>query len=362
MKVGVWHQQAFTITTISMVEAQISSIPTRWAILMMALALSAVTMFSLTKIDRFFVANQQLLSNTAFEGANKVWKRSGEGEIRFSENLATLTNQTVQNQTYYQTFDVDAPGYFRVSLIAAVEEVLPGKFHWEKASVSVYLLDSEGNRFDTIPILEAEGTIAMSEYSQRIYLGKNVEQATIDVRLLNTSGAISVGKIVISSLDEYLTYKTARNILSVVWAVYFSVLVFYLLRNTDGAMLKLCVLFGMLSVLGAIAPAFFVEIFKEIVSTILNTLAIGSLIGDLMIVSHFSIFLCVGVIAGWLYRKAGFIFVISAVLVFAVVTESVQVLVRTRTPSVDDLLVDSAGGLIGILIGICAMTISRLLR
>jgi len=68
-------------------------------------------------------------------------------------------------------------------------------------------------------------------------------------------------------------------------------------------------------------------------------------------IGHFVIFTSLGLFGGLNGQKFGYLFAGLAVAVFAIITEVLQLLVARRTASLDDLLIDLSGALIGLIIG-----------
>ena len=62
-----------------------------------------------------------------------------------------------------------------------------------------------------------------------------------------------------------------------------------------------------------------------------------------------------------LWRKYGIYFALAAIAVLALATEALQTMVYGRTTSVGDLVVDTAGGLTGLLVGVLIAELIRLM-
>ena len=68
-------------------------------------------------------------------------------------------------------------------------------------------------------------------------------------------------------------------------------------------------------------------------------------------VGHFVLFTGLGFFAGLNGRKFGFVFLAGATITFALISEVLQLLVVSRTPSIADLLIDASGVLLGLALG-----------
>jgi hypothetical protein len=171
----------------------------------------------------------------------------------------------------------------------------------------------------------------------------------------------------VSQLQELPLFKKIKYALMALWTLVFALFVWIAFRVL--ALPQTILLGGVLVVglVGVMLPDGLMTSVNSIVSNLLptnliakagNALAglfgygtLGSS-GEIGKMGHFAVFLVLGAIAGFNFRKIGVVFGVGAIAAFASLTEALQLLVVGRTTSINDFLIDVTGGVIGMCIGI----------
>ena len=110
-------------------------------LLMLAVVLASVTIFCMQYLERFFVAEEQLLIDPQFSAKNVHWDEKGGGVVTFQNNQLTISNIPATNKNVFQNIKVDVPAYYRFEFKAGVDEVIPASTEkWALATIVLSLI------------------------------------------------------------------------------------------------------------------------------------------------------------------------------------------------------------------------------
>lgn len=341
----------------------------KWLILAMLLLLSLLTMYLLVSVDRFHVANPQLLIDPQFQQGNRFWQESGSEQVTFDGESASILNSSGASHSISQNVKIDTPAYIQFSFTGSSNNVVPGSKEWARASGTIIYRDRQGDRVSSHMSAVLDGTIENKKYTHLELLREQLGSIDIVFRLLQAGGEFTVSDPVLSLLEEAPFYNKMKVIILVVWLgllFWLSVTAYRMMSR------KLLSLFMVLAIAVAIAVLMpqhlMVEITQKIAAStphlflsstrtfLFQVFGINDLAGtgaEVSKLGHFAAFLLIGLLASRVSFQLGVIFTVAAISVFALLTESLQLLVVGRSPRVSDFALDVAGGVIGLLLGVC---------
>lgn len=354
----------------------------KWVLVVLAVVLAIVTIYSLRNIDRFFVEKEQLLVDPQFLSGKAHWEEQGSSKISTSGNQLVITNNLGASHSVFQTVAVEPPAFYRFDFDAGVKDVVPTREDvWAKASAAVVFYDKNGERRGSTTIAYLEGSQAIKSYSENLLIR---ESASIEFafRLFSAGGEFMIANPVISRLQEFPFYKNVRIAIVVAWLLFSGLLLFLLWRLAGAwnllALIALCgaALVGVMmpeammsavnqKIAGLLPQIFFTES-RRLLGFIYEGNKFISAGSEVSKVGHFIVFTLLGVFAGLRWKKVGIFFALACIAVFAFVTEALQMLVNGRMTSVGDLITDIVGGIIGLAIGVallwCFQAMRRLVK
>ena len=340
----------------------------KWLVLLAVVLTQLLTVVLLKNTERFYVEKQQLLSDPEFVQGDAFWRQQGDGYIQHNGKTISLINDVKGNHFISQTVPIDQSGHYAVSFEAAIGNVAGATQNYGGAEVIVVYRNQQGStNSHGKRLLLATGTRPMATYSRTLHLGGEIGSVDIAARLKNASGKLTVSNFVVSRLQELPLFKKIKYALIAVWVLVFAAFGWIALRVLSRPQATL--LTGTLTVglVGVLLPDGLMTSLNSLVETLLpaalitatgnalaglfgfSSLAGGAEIGKM---GHFAVFLLLGVIAGFNFRKIGLVFSMAVIATFAALTESLQLLVVGRTTSFIDFLIDVSGGAIGLCVGI----------
>jgi hypothetical protein len=340
----------------------------KWMVLAAVVLLQLLTIVLLTNTERFYVEKQQLLNDPEFVQGGTFWKENGNGFIQHNGSAVSVVSDTKTSHAIYQTIPIEEPGHFTVSFESAISNVATVAEGYGGAELVVVYRNKLGStNGHGKRLFLASGSRPMSPYSHTLHLGREIGSVDISARLKNASGKFTVMNLQVSQLQELPLFKKIKYALMALWTLVFALFVWIAFRVL--ALPQTILLGGVLVVglVGVMLPDGLMTSVNSIVSNLLptnliakagNALAglfgygtLGSS-GEIGKMGHFAVFLVLGAIAGFNFRKIGVVFGVGAIAAFASLTEALQLLVVGRTTSINDFLIDVTGGVIGMCIGI----------
>ena len=349
----------------------------RWASLFISLLLVAATYFSLTTFDRFVPVIDQMIVNPLFLDGMQHWREEGSGNVLPNKTNVTIKSMGTGTYMVFQTVPIDMPGYYRISFRARAEQIAidPNAGSWAGPGILLRYVKDDGKRKYGTPTFIPSGA-GQNNFQLNKFVQKDATAVDVGIWIREASGQILLESISLSKLEQTRSYGFLKIITLVVWSLIGVALVVSAVRAMSiFNFLGVVTLCGV-ALLGALMPE---ELLKQVIQNLSaifpqNLLPPDSLRKDSTGIfnhvdsnhvfadfGHLIVFTGLGFFAVLNGRKFGFIFLVASALVFALTTEVLQLLVARRTASLNDLLVDVAGVLLGLILGyICLLLYEKI--
>lgn len=340
----------------------------KWLVLVAVVLLQVLTVVLLTNTERFYVEKQQLLNDPEFVQGTAFWKQDGNGFIQHNGSAVSVVSDEKISHAIYQTIPIEESGHFTVSFESAISNVSTVAEGYGGAELVVVYRNKLGStNGHGKRLFMASGTRPMAPYSRTLHLGREIGSVDIAARLRNASGKFTVMNLQVSQLQELSLFKKIKYALIALWLLVFSAFVWIAFRVLS---LPQTILLGgalVVGLVGVMLPDGLMTSVNSLVSSLLPTRLIASAgnalaglfgysslgsSGEIGKMGHFAVFLILGAIAGFNFRKIGVVFGVAVLAAFASLTEALQLLVVGRNTSINDFLIDVTGGVIGMGIGI----------
>jgi hypothetical protein len=337
----------------------------KWAGLFFIFVLAVITYLWITGMEQFYVVDQQALSDPDFLQSERYWKQTAHKSslITFSGDSVNIEHGALTGSQVVQKLIVKSPLFLRLSVDASGKEITTTGRPFAGGSVALVLNNEDGSKVKNT-VMTIDRSMPIRNYSDVFYIDETVASVAVAIRLLGAKGVFTVQNPELSVLAEFPVFETSRMVLATFWCIVGCFLIYWggghLPRSAFlfGGGLVFAVVVGVLMPGGTIAGVNKV-LFGMLPSGTANSAvwlhaAVVGLGGTqpwsgISKVGHFLAFFLIGVLLGRYYRKIGVLYGISLVVVFAIVTEVLQLLVFARSTSIRDVYIDSAGGVLGLL-------------
>lgn len=318
------------------------------------LILSLVTPLIFTAVDRYQISGDELLVNNTFHQNLEGWQIIGGGVtvgdgsqpiVRVTSNYGNGTvalRQTLKNIKRGQPVKLEAD--------MKIREVGSGEKVWEAARIIFVGMDDNGRSIYSLPHILAmtNGTDDWLRYSKVFLPTAEAASYYVEIQLVNVKGTIWVKGLSLKPVKETSAYRLLWSLTVLAWTMVtvwlltpYRHLIFASNRNI------LLVIMVAIAVFGALVPVYL----KYEVVLLLGSLHpwLDSEV-TLFRVGHFLVFCLLSTVVFWRASagRSG-MFRIGLLILFAMVTEILQLLVEGRTPRVTDFLVDISGIGVGLL-------------
>ncbi len=323
--------------------------------------------------DRYEIIGDNLLQNPQFHDDFLGWQVQGRDSVAAQEGILTLSNPVKNDSSPVSAMQTMAvpPGQrlLFLSCEARATDVVPGAKRWETARVVLVPLTSEGQARHDVPHMLASlyGTTPWAKFERVFRVPEENATVSVVVQLLNASGTLEVRSISLRSAIENPANTKWRYALMLAWLIVGLWIVWPLLRTAHRHIGRTGVLvIGSILLVGVLMPASVKEALtpsyllseREAQGPFRVDLQTASpfryelLPTDLNIhkLAHLLLFAAIGYL---LIARRPYRIPISAQIgiigLFALATESMQVLASGRDGSLSDVLIDLIGVCCGLL-------------
>ena len=316
--------------------------------ILVVLTLSVGTILLFNVVDRYQFSGRELLVNNNFHQKLEGWEEVGAGVVVIGDGqpVVRLTSEDDHESVAIKQVlgSLGKDQLVRFSGEMKTEGVEPAGKEWQGARLMLVGLNDDGTPMYEVPhVLTARHGTADWEYFSKVFAPNDgVAELQVVVQLLKVKGSVWVKGLSLRPVSERPIYKAYWVVDVVVWiAVMFWVLAPYrhVAISSIWHMLIIIMLAGIL--VGVLMP----PDFKNSVGSMLrSSFPWISDAGALFRVGHFLSFASLSLVVFWKARSRRDVFEKLGLLVlFAMVTEVLQLLVDGRNSQVWDFFSDAAG-------------------
>lgn len=330
-------------------------------------------LFSVT-YPQYEIVGENLLQNPLFQDNVLNWQVQKKDSVSAHDGILTLSNPVKNNNSSISaTQTVTVPSGQRLLFLsceARTLDVVTGAKPWETARVVIFPLTSEGKpRYDVPHTLASlDGTTSWARFEHIFRVPEENAVVSVDIQLLNASGALEVRSISLRSAIENPSYSKWRHTLMLAWLIAGLWVVWPLLRTAHREIGRTGILvIGSMILMGVLMPASVKydmtpswllperEVPGPFRADLLQAAApfnFELLPTELSIykLTHLLLFALIGYLL--ISRRPYEIPIktqIGIIALFALATESMQVLASGRGGSLSDVLIDLFGACCGLL-------------
>lgn len=327
------------------------------------LLLSVGTILFFNLYDRYLVIGPELITNNLFQSNLTQWEYSVQNVSILSSggNVARLDSDNPVNNIYLSQTISDVTRYplLRLSCDIKTRYVTQGHGNWDPARIALVAHDSKGAPMYYLPhaLINLHGTHDWQHHEGVFAINANTAAVRLSTHLAYGTGTIWVKNFSLRPLEEKAAFRKFRNVISLLWIIITLWIIIPIVRSAYGDPHRVVLIALALAILyGALMPEYQKEfignfLFPSLVkpsmapptpavftfTPLLPTL-------DIYKAGHFVLFIMLAVAA--FYRRYYSVTrsqMLIYLVLFAFVTETLQLLITGRSAQFGDVLIDSAG-------------------
>jgi len=323
------------------------------------LCLATLTTFINIVSDRYEPVGDELLVNPDFTQGLSGWKGHPDSAITTAPNGELLIANTdpAKSEILSQTLVATQTG--TVLLLRGAmktEEVLAGKLAWNLARVVITSLGPTGKWLPgTRVAIEMNGSNTWTPFSTVFHIPEGAEKLLVRVELNQAPGKLFAKDLTLRMAQESSLYAFSRWPMLGGWILFLLVLATpYFKAPKKNIPLSLIVLgVGLLVLAGTTVPGPYKDFVVRYLSSLtydISGFSMAKLPMHITKIGHFTGFLLLGLLSCLCFVQEKPIAIFADLILLASASECMQFFTVERTPMLGDVMIDSLGGLIGILI------------
>jgi hypothetical protein len=333
---------------------------------LLLLALGTILFFNYH--ERYAVVGPELIRNAHFHPPLPEWKHSARGVTIPAPGTVELQS-TSPDVTIHITQDIPDARRFallRLTCQTATRNVRQGIKPWMTARVILLSHDRDGKPLYRLPhtLTNRLGTHDWKHHERVFSVARGASKISLSLQLARASGTLLVRNLSLRPVTEKASYRKLRLLAILLWVSAACWVTVPLVRSATGNTSRIIFLaLGLLIIFGTLMPE---SLKLDIGTALFPSLAeipvippdsarfrVIPLLPALNIfkAGHFVLF---ALFAGFAFSRRPYKIprnhMLGYLLLFALITEVLQLLDPGRTASLGDLLIDSAGIVTGIIL------------
>lgn len=346
-----------------------------WLILGVVLLVAILTNLIFNNLERFDVVKLQLLSDPSFSEWQSHWQLKGKSIVRVSDSQLDLVNKFGISGRLDQVVKLDAPGFVKLTVEAGLNNISLDYHSWAGGAVAFVYYDANGNKIRQRAHVKIIENSVINKYEIIERIDEDVSELGVSIRLLRAGGTFSIRKPVLTLLVETPLYEGVKVGVAAIWTL----LVFYALYIGSNLLgfTRILLFSGLTGVtlIFFLAPPQIIATVKLYlrlaVDWILRSLSQTTDESDFLLsieswdnseFGHFLLFFVLSFILLCFIRRQHIVFGLCCLLVFAFVTEVLQLFVDGRSTNTVDLFIDIFGIAAGASLGVVVLLVLRRFR
>ena len=327
---------------------------------LLSVVLVALTAATFLLLPRYEILGDPLIADPAFEDGLNGWEQ--EGLITFDKaDPARVSLQSVNADTpTFLTRDIElTAGDTLLVLRAEVQgdDVEAGPEIWDQARIYLVQLDAAGEPLwdEDHELFDLNGTTDVRNYSRAFAIPDETETVRIGIELKNATGQLTVSKLELIEAKRPLTFVILASGLILAWGALTLYSAFRTLKGIDSPRIRLWLgIACALSVAALMLPGDIHEVWIKAIAG-----PLGMEDPDVDVIGHGVVFTVLAFLVRLGRPLVPIWMHIGVWLLIAIASEVAQLFTFDREPSVEDLIVDGIGILLGLALAETARSVQR---
>jgi VanZ family protein len=312
---------------------------------------------------RYEITGSDLLANGDFKEGLSGWQAVDiEDAVEVFSGSAILRNRDSTQAVFIkQTVPVSSGiDVLKLNVSLMTNRILQGSKNWHLARVYMIGITEQGNAIWKTQrvVVKLSGNNSWSNYSGEIPIQEGVSAVVVGVQIAFSTGDILVRRLELYPVQELLGFQWARYILIGAWTVFIILSARMIVFSMQSLVSRGATIIMALTILAGTLISGSV---KEVLAKFLPLSLLGEagefglnphedLYGQLSQQVHFIEFLALALLLGMIWSSKDRIYLIMGLMLFAMLTESLQFFTISRQPSIEDWLLDVGGAGTGLII------------
>lgn len=324
-------------------------------------------------VDRYQNISGQLLLNADFSKGLSSWqvRAPSSGAIVVRNNQLILSSHDAgRSVEVSQKVRADVNGKkFRFRAALASKNIIPGKKTWNKARL-LLVQYSEGKPQWKFPhaLAALEGTHGRQIYNEVFSVSPECSELRVIAEMSRCSGEFFINDLSLYEVEETAIYTWVKWLIMAAWILFIFVLFVPGLKGNGSTLLKTFIVLTVLGVvIGTTLPGQVKKDLKEDITQKIETYtapvmtkATGYAVDttkhegiqlDITKMAHFGLFALLAFLLLFKDSSRSIRLILLELFMFACATELMQFFIDGRSPLMTDVVIDLAGGVVGMVAG-----------
>lgn len=325
--------------------------------LIVIVLLSAITVGFFSQYERYKFTGEDLLDNGDFQQQFKGWeKKNSRGSIVVdNQGVLGLNSRDGKEIMYVRQYvrNIHRYQFFKFMGKIRTEGVVPGKKPWQAAHLLVIGVGARGQKLwhGSFLLAKRHGTNDWQYHEQVFRIDSDAKEFLVKIQLSMVKGAIWAKEMRLRPVKEKSAYKIYRSVAIILWGIVIFWVLFDYLRNCSFNLkqVPVAVLVAGVSA-GILMPYHIVAWLNEVLFSLFpwemnaESLLAGTEFANIFSIWHFMAFALLASVVCWRMKPSRHLARNLGLLVlFAAVTEVLQLLVDSRKSESMDFIADIAG-------------------
>lgn len=330
------------------------------ALTVLSVILVALTIATFVLLPRYETLGDPLIAHPAFEAGLADWQQ--EGRVAYDPNApgnVSLESLSTDTPTFLTRDIALSSGETLLLLRAAVqgEDVQPGPEIWDQARIYLARLDSDGEPLwdEDHELFDLSGTTGVRNYSRAFSIPDDVDAVRLGIELKNATGKLTVSRLELVEAERPMTFVIMAACLLLAWGVLTLYSAFRTLKGIDSRPIRLSLgIACALSVAALMLPGALHEVWIDAIAG-----PLGLKNPDVDVIGHAVVFTILPFLVRLGRPSVPILLHVGVWLLIAVASEAAQLFTFDREPSVEDLVVDGMGILLGLSLAEAVRSVQR---
>ncbi len=341
--------------------SQMNNTTTKYVLLLFVIVCTFTITYILPLLINQYDYDSKELFPAGFDSASG-WKHGGSVEVsKVPQTIVRLQSGSIENNEYVQ-YDINEQhvcnSKMMLSLFTRSENIRVGEKAWQAGRV-VYVENTIRERRSRVLLL-LTGTSNWTAHDLVVTPSDNVIQCGFKLQLLKSTGSMWAKDVSLKLIKENIYYEYGRASLLIVWGLVCLVILIRIVEMMRSE-IRSILIFALLFLSGLfflLMPGSLKHILEQLSER--TPLSVVSLDSQSLFV-HFLIFFVVSFfVVGKLRSLVRYEVPIFLLVMFAISTESIQLLIPGRGASLIDLSMDGVGIILAVMIVVLLTSVRKL--
>ncbi len=326
---------------------------------------------------RYLQISDELITNQDFSAALDGWQTGGRPSMQslHDDTFSMQIEHESESQRLIQSFTNLQSGFYHVGADLRLDNVIHGIKDWQNAGIILATYQQDGKRNGSFDVLTTSGSLPWQTVEKVIFVAETAYRVDVVARMLNSPGKMQVKNISLIRVKQAQYFNVIRILFAGLWLIV-GLWFFWNLRTLQVSRMTLTVvaLLAIATFIGTLIPKQLVTDINTQLANHLPPVLVNGLEGffretlqvpllsahaEFSKLGHFLGFFLLAFVARFSLKKISMPHLALTLLTLALLTETLQMMTNARSASLLDVIIDSAGIIIGLLLAQVVVVIAK---